>query len=476
MSINSKTCSQIVALLVAGLFAITTFAQDDLRSSLFAQTDEALIAANQARASILAPKAYSEATKYYRSAEDKLKRGRGIDSIKKDLDAATKSFLLSVDATQLAGITLGSAIEARDDAEAANAAKFATEEWQDAEREFASAAGRLEDGNVNAARADAEDAESQYRAAELAAIKANYLDETRRLIAQAKRDKVDRLAPKTLAKAESMLASAEKALTENRYDTDEPRSIARQAKYEVKHAMYLARTLEPVRERDLSLEDFALSTEQPVVRISSTLDLVAEFDQGYDAPTEAATNRIEELQKDSYELSERLIQIAALETEIQGLEGQLGIQSARLEDQEEQRRKFRQVESYFGPGEAQILTQGQNILIRPVGLVFATGSAQIETQYFGLLRKVQDAILVYPGSKIVVEGHTDSFGGDESNLQLSEQRANAVRSYLLANAEGLSAADVEAVGFGEARPVANNETLDGRAKNRRIDLVIRPSN
>jgi outer membrane protein OmpA-like peptidoglycan-associated protein len=273
-----------------------------------------------------------------------------------------------------------------------------------------------------------------------------------------------------------MLASAEKALTENRYDTDEPRSIARQAKYEVKHAMYLARTLEPVRERDLSLEDFALSTEQPVVRISSTLDLVAEFDQGYDAPTEAATNRIEELQKDSYELSERLIQIAALETEIQGLEGQLGIQSARLEDQEEQRRKFRQVESYFGPGEAQILTQGQNILIRPVGLVFATGSAQIETQYFGLLRKVQDAILVYPGSKIVVEGHTDSFGGDESNLQLSEQRANAVRSYLLANAEGLSAADVEAVGFGEARPVANNETLDGRAKNRRIDLVIRPSN
>lgn len=163
-----------------------------------------------------------------------------------------------------------------------------------------------------------------------------------------------------------------------------------------------------------------------------------------------------------------------LESELQRLEAQLGTQSQRLAQQEEQRRRFSQIETMFSPGEAQIFTQGQNVLIRPIGLVFPSGSAQIESQYFGLLRKIEDAIRVLPGSEIVVEGHTDSFGGDETNLKLSEERAEAVRQYLLANMKDMSANDVQSVGYGETRPVANNETVPGRAKNRRIDLVIRP--
>lgn len=142
--------------------------------------------------------------------------------------------------------------------------------------------------------------------------------------------------------------------------------------------------------------------------------------------------------------------------------------------QEEQRRRFRQIESLFGTEEAQIFTQGQNVLIRPRGLVFPSGSAQIEAQYFALLRKVQDAIRVMPDSAVLVEGHTDSFGGDETNLSLSKERAEAVRQYLLANMQEFGAGDIESVGYGESRPVANNETVEGRAKNRRIDLVIRP--
>lgn len=474
MRILMKKLSHLAAVIVIGMLGSVATGQDDLRATLFAQADDALKAANEARASVLAPQSYSEAARLYRSAEDKLERGRSIDSIKRDLDLAAQSLRKAVDATRLAGITFASAIQARNDAEAANAESFAADNWRDAEERFASAASRLEDGNINSARSRADDAEELYRAAELAAIKANYLDETRRLIEQAKDARVDRYAPKTLAKAQILLLKAERALTENRYDTDEPRSIARQAKYEVKHAMYLAQTLKPVRDRDLSLEDYALSTERPVEKILSTLDLVAEFDQGYDAPTSAALGRIETLQKQSYELSERRTQILDLESEIQQLEVRLGTQSARLAAQEEQRRKFRQVESLFGPADAVVFTQGQNVLIRPIGLVFPTGNAQIEAQYFGLLRKVQDAIRMFPNSTIVVEGHTDSFGGDDANLKLSEERAYSVRTYLLANMSDIAPDDVQAIGLGESRPVANNETVDGRAKNRRIDVVIRP--
>jgi outer membrane protein OmpA-like peptidoglycan-associated protein len=474
MNFTIKNAGRALAVLLLGLFVLGAAAQENLRATLFAQTDEALKAANEARANVLAPKNYAEAAEHYRDAEKKLERGGSIESIKKDLADAARSLRKAVDATRLAGVTLTSAIQARNDAEEANAKQFAAKEWQDAEEKFASAAMRLEDGNVNSARSRAIDAEKRYRTAELAAIKANYLDETRRLIKQADKDRVERYAPKTLAKAEALLAQAEKALTQSRYDTDEPRSLARQAKYEVKHAMYLARTLEPVRDRDVSLEDFALANEKPIEQISATLDLVAELDEGYDGPTQAITAKIETLQKDAYELSERRGQILELESEIQRLEGQLGTQSQRLAAQEQQRQRFRQVSAMFGPDEAQVFTQGQNVLVRPIGLVFPSGSAQIETRYFALLRKVQDAIRVFPNSLVVVEGHTDSFGSDETNLKLSQERANAVRAYLLANMTNLSAADVQPVGFGESRPVANNETVEGRAKNRRIDLLIRP--
>lgn len=473
MTINT-TFIRRLAVVGLGMLAGIAIAQTDLRETLFAQADAALKAANEARANILAPKSYGEAAEHYRSAEDKLKRGRSIDSIKKDLSEAATSLSKAAEATRLANVTLSGAIQARDDAEAANAAQFAGKEWRDAEERFASAAIRLENGNINSARSRANDATKLYRAAELTAIKTNYLDETRRLIEQAKNDKVERYAPKTLAKAELLLTQAEKALTENRYDTDEPRSLAREAKYEAKHAIYLAGVLKPVRDREVSLEDFALSNERPIAQIASTLDQVAEFDQGFDVPTRSINVRIEALQKDAYDLSESRTQIINLETEIQQLENQLGTTSQRLAMQEEQRRRFRQIESMFGADEAQIFTQGQNVLIRPRGLVFPSGSAQIEAQYFGLLRKVQDAIRAMPDSAVLVEGHTDSFGGDETNLSLSKERAEAVRQYLLANMQEFGADDIESVGYGESRPVANNETVEGRAKNRRIDLVIRP--
>ena len=305
-----------LAVVGLGLLSGIAIAQSDLRETLFAQADAALAAANEARANVLAPKNYGEATENYRSAEDKLKRGRSIESIEKDLAAAAASLRKAVEATRLANVTFSSAIQARDDAEASNAAQFAGKQWRDAEERFASAAVRLENGNVNAARSRADDAVQLYRAAELTAIKANYLDETRRLIEQAKNDRVERYAPKTLAKAALLLGQAEKSLTDNRYDTDEPRSLAREAKYEAKHAIYLANTLKPVRDREVSLEDYALANERPIAQIASTLDQVAEFDQGFDTPTKSITMSIAGLQKEAYELSESRTQIIDLESEI----------------------------------------------------------------------------------------------------------------------------------------------------------------
>ena len=74
---------------------------------------------------------------------------------------------------------------------------------------------------------------------------------------------------------------------------------------------------------------------------------------------------------------------------------------------------------------------------------------------------------------IIIEGHTDAFGSDELNMRLSKERAEAVMQYLIANMN-LGVSRIQAVGHGENRPIASNKTPGGRAKNRRIDVVIQP--
>ena len=86
------------------------------------------------------------------------------------------------------------------------------------------------------------------------------------------------------------------------------------------------------------------------------------------------------------------------------------------------------------------------------------------------LAKVAGILLAYPGLKVQLEGHTDSVGTDEYNLKLSDQRAGAVREYLLSQSVPMT--NLTAVGFGKASPVASNDTAAGRQQNRRVEMVV----
>jgi outer membrane protein OmpA-like peptidoglycan-associated protein len=86
------------------------------------------------------------------------------------------------------------------------------------------------------------------------------------------------------------------------------------------------------------------------------------------------------------------------------------------------------------------------------------------------LAKVSGILLAYPSLHMNVEGHTDSVGTDEYNLKLSERRADSVRDYLTSN--GISTANVQAVGLGKDGPVASNDTATGRQQNRRVEMVV----
>lgn len=86
------------------------------------------------------------------------------------------------------------------------------------------------------------------------------------------------------------------------------------------------------------------------------------------------------------------------------------------------------------------------------------------------LAKVSGILLAYPDLKVQVEGYTDSIGSDEYNQKLSEERADTVRSYLVS--QSVNQSNVSAEGFGKNDPIADNSTAAGRAKNRRVELVV----
>jgi outer membrane protein OmpA-like peptidoglycan-associated protein len=112
----------------------------------------------------------------------------------------------------------------------------------------------------------------------------------------------------------------------------------------------------------------------------------------------------------------------------------------------------------------------RGLIVNMSDVLFDTGQYTLKPGAREKLAKISGIILAHPGLLIEVDGHTDSVGGDEYNLTLSENRANAVRSYLVA--QGVSADAVTSKGFGKTEPVADNGTAAGRQMNRRVELVV----
>lgn len=121
----------------------------------------------------------------------------------------------------------------------------------------------------------------------------------------------------------------------------------------------------------------------------------------------------------------------------------------------------------------EVQRQGDTInLVVPGAISFDTNSAQLAPNFYESLNKVATSLKQYPDSNVQIVGHTDSTGAASYNQQLSVNRANAVVVYL--SAQGVEQSRMQAVGMGASQPVADNKTIEGRAKNRRVEIKIIP--
>ncbi len=105
-------------------------------------------------------------------------------------------------------------------------------------------------------------------------------------------------------------------------------------------------------------------------------------------------------------------------------------------------------------------------------ILFPVNSAVLQPGANDEITRVAQVLTQYPATNITIAGHTDSTGSDALNQDLSERRANAVKSAL--SARGVAPARMTAIGFGESKPIADNNTEAGRTINRRVEITIVP--
>jgi OOP family OmpA-OmpF porin len=103
------------------------------------------------------------------------------------------------------------------------------------------------------------------------------------------------------------------------------------------------------------------------------------------------------------------------------------------------------------------------------GVTFASNSAALTPESYAVLDQVAESLTAYPEVAVEIQGHTDSTGPGDYNLDISSRRAASVKGYLVG--KGISPARMTAVGYGEDLPIAINDTPEGRAINRRVELV-----
>jgi OOP family OmpA-OmpF porin len=381
---------------------------------------------------LLAPVSYSEARNSLSDARKMEKEDKNNDKVLKEVALGQAYLDRAKEISAKNRRKLQDVLIARKAAINANANTLIPKQFSKLDRKVKAETTKIENDKDDELKENRNDFITGYMALELAAIKKIHLGESKILIDQAITNGARDLTPKTLANTNEKYKETEEFITQNRYNTVEiqPRAAAVLAE---------ARKLEATTASARGLS--AATPEEIALRMQSEESRLTETENALAA--EQGTN----------------VALAASNTE--------------MSKDQKLNAIYEEARTKFSPDEAEVYKQGKNLVIRLRSLEFPTAQAVIKGENFALLKKVDDVIESFDKSTVTVEGHTDSTGGKKINQKLSDERAEAVKKYLEANASD-KVVEFDSKGFGYEKPLASNKTPEGRAQNRRVDVVIEP--
>lgn len=469
---------------------------DDPSAQLTALTS-AVFDGRQQQLNVLSPDWYAKAGASLEKARRGMSLGESAAKVVENIAYGQAYLDKAKGYARVAKTVIGPAIDARNAANKVNAMLYA-KDYQKVENEFLSLARSIEGGNVARAKKNSTQVAQNYSDLELRAIKDDVLGEVRSRLAKAEANQALKLAPVVLEDAKKKLAEADQYITAQRYERAQMQRRAAVAMFETKRLEQVM--IQIAKINTMTSESTILWVEDLLQQTTVKLKAPDMRDQEWAVQMQNIHASIAAFQKDNLflqgkvkddrasleaKLKEKKRKISAQKKRIATLEGE-SIEAqkarelleakeretnARLEAEHRFQLQFVQVQNSFSKDQAEVYKQGHDLVIRLKAIRFPVGQAFITPDNYELLATVRTAVHTFGEPDVEIEGHTDSTGSAAANEQLSQQRANAVREYFVAN-DAIKPEKVMAIGYGAERPLSKNDTAAGRAINRRIDVII----
>ncbi|MCX6826469.1 MAG: OmpA family protein [candidate division Zixibacteria bacterium] len=517
-----------IRLAVLACFVLFLLASSPAQSGTpVTELEQLLDSAKVIEAPVFAPQTYLNAEKKLgevKSAILQNRKQKAIDELVSDFQGYAEN---AIKASGVAKLSLSEYLGPRGKALAAKAHLLVPISYRKAEDQFVKGTKKVESGDVKGGLKEAERAIPLFDAVELEAIKVDIMGAADKAIATAVADEAPQYALSTLDKARTARAKANDIISKDRYERKESIAFAIRAEYEAWHASNIAQSVRSLKRNDQAWEKLILVYEIEMQKVA--MEAGIEFLKFNDGPLAAADSLVKyirdlklkndtleetlvahekQIEKFKAELTDQMkatlartgstpqendpIKLAQgldtvvanmqgkvnqLSGEMQSKEGQLTELeknhqevTAELQVRQQKEDKVKTARALINPSEGEIIFNSTgDIVLRLSGLSFDISSAEIKDKQVPLLKKVEEIIQLFPNSKLMVEGHTDNAGDPTSNMRLSEKRAFAVMQFIR---QALSISEINAAGYGSEKPVASNDTPEGRAKNRRIDIII----
>ncbi|MEZ0393382.1 MAG: OmpA family protein [Pseudobdellovibrionaceae bacterium] len=400
---------------------------------------------------VFAPRSYTSASKSWVKAKDYQERGKSNEQVLKELANARAEFEQAKIVANRSLKALPEIADARENALIAGAAIHHRNDLQKADEKLMNNTDDFErSGSANVSQNDRSKLRQMYLELEVKGLKTTRLGDAQSMIAGAKKMGAERYAPKSYKKAQAKLANAEKIIEADRRNDALITATATDVTKEAQRLLKVTK---------ISKQSGGSGNEPLAIQIV------------------AQEERINRLNED------RALQAAKLEAARRATgeaRRSASTASKKLSMEQNLSRIYANAQNRFAPEEADVYRQGDNLIVRLKSIRFPTGGSDIPSASFKVLNKAKDIIQEFPTSRVVVEGHTDATGSASVNQKLSQERAESVAQFLEQDLDRRSggveaqAPEIEAQGYGFQYPIVTNRTSEGRAQNRRVDLVIMP--
>ena len=400
-------------------------------------TDEALV--NQV--DVLAPIHFDEANRFFATAVNENNKGASAEQVLKSLSFA-RAHLSK--ATELAGAlkpTVEEVTSAREQALKGGARSFPSK-LKPLDQTFKEV---LAASKGNPSSVQKTDLQNSYLALELSSIKTVKLIRTKELLAKVVAKGAEKTTPKAYAEAISKFNIADKLIETDRHNNVKIDAAVATATTAATRVMSLLTSEQTSRnqtpeERAMTLE----ARDNALLQADSDISAVA----------------ADSLKK-SAALAEQGQALSAVQTE-----------NDLLAKKEADDKVVADAAAKFSDSEAEVYRQDGLLIIRLKSMNFASGRSDLPAESMAVLTKVKEVIKTVGGGSVTVQGHTDAVGEATTNQKLSQNRAQAVAKFFSVDGN-LENSTFDSIGYGYTKPLASNKTKEGRAQNRRVDVVIK---